>query len=296
MCIYSVYTYIIEASIYMKKLKNVVHDTIKENRTIVSKYVLLNKKIMNDYNELVGNITKHLKLLKKNNIIEKWKTLIENSNYEVSNFGKIINIKTKKIKQHRTISTGFHDVTLWKNNKAKTFYVHRLVAIYFIPNTNKYKIVEHIDKNKTNNHISNLKWVKTSPCSNIKVYDKIKQIDSVTNKTIKIWKSFKEICNEFNVTWRDINNACINNKLLNGYKWKVYNGDVIEGEKWRVYRNNYEVSDYGRMRNKRTKRMLKLIKHANGYIVVGIKNKKSLNVHRAVAKSFISNPENKKRS
>lgn len=54
---------------------------------------------------------------------------------------------------------GYMQVNLWKNNKGKTFKVHRLVAEHFIPNPNNHPQVNHIDGDKTNNNISNLEWV-----------------------------------------------------------------------------------------------------------------------------------------
>ena len=45
-----------------------------------------------------------------------------------------------------------------KNGKQVQRRVHRLIATAFIDNPNNYDIVMHIDNNKQNNNISNLKW------------------------------------------------------------------------------------------------------------------------------------------
>jgi len=41
----------------------------------------------------------------------------------------------------------------------KAELVHRLVAKAFIPNPDNLPLVDHIDNNSTNNHVSNLRWV-----------------------------------------------------------------------------------------------------------------------------------------
>jgi hypothetical protein len=44
-------------------------------------------------------------------------------------------------------------------NKTKGFLVHRLVAIAFIPNPNNLDTVDHINEDKKDNTIANLKWM-----------------------------------------------------------------------------------------------------------------------------------------
>jgi len=52
------------------------------------------------------------------------------------------------------------------NNKTK--YIHRLLAIQFIPNDDSTKTeVDHIDRNRSNNDLANLRWVnRTEQCRN----------------------------------------------------------------------------------------------------------------------------------
>ena len=53
---------------------------------------------------------------------------------------------------------GHHYVDLSCEGRRYKCLVHRLVAETFIPNPNNYPVVMHLDNDKTNYNLNNLKW------------------------------------------------------------------------------------------------------------------------------------------
>ncbi len=84
------------------------------------------------------------------------------TNYEVSSVGRVRNRNTGRILKLRTRKDGYIDVCLSKNGTTKRLLVHRLVALAFIENPLEKPDVDHIDRNKSNNSIDNLRWSTTS--------------------------------------------------------------------------------------------------------------------------------------
>jgi hypothetical protein len=81
--------------------------------------------------------------------------------YEVSNLGRIKNIKSDKEKILKpSIDTGGYAYNpLRKDNKFKNFSIHRLVATAFLKKENYQCQVNHINGIKIDNRVENLEWV-----------------------------------------------------------------------------------------------------------------------------------------
>ena len=93
---------------------------------------------------------------------EEWKSVIGYEGlYEVSSCGQIKSLRKGALLTPHKIN-GYYVVRLCKNGKMKNHKVHRLVAIAFIPNPENKAFVDHIDTNRSNNRVENLRWVTAS--------------------------------------------------------------------------------------------------------------------------------------
>lgn len=115
---------------------------------------------------------------------EEWKTITGYEKYEISNIGQVRVASTKQIRKPYKDKQGYKNITLYDSNKKYSvrFAIHKLVADAFIDNPNNYDSIDHIDFNRQNNRIDNLRWlprvvnggrrqnIKTKVSSNIRVY------------------------------------------------------------------------------------------------------------------------------
>ena len=80
--------------------------------------------------------------------MEEFRKIAEFENYSISNLGNVRNDITGRILIPHLNTNGYMALTLVKEKKKYLRYIHRLVAIAFIPNPEGKKQVDHINGNK----------------------------------------------------------------------------------------------------------------------------------------------------
>ena len=100
-----------------------------------------------------------------NNIAEEWRPIKGYEGlYEVSNLGRVkalnyYRIDNEHIMQISKNNNGYLHTALFRDNKREDKLVHRIVAEAFIPNPDNKPFVDHINTDKTDNRVENLRWV-----------------------------------------------------------------------------------------------------------------------------------------
>ena len=245
---------------------------------------------------------------------EIWKPIDNYPNYNVSNLGNIKNIKTNKVLKINC-KDGYNNISLSQKENRKSFKVHRLVALAFIENPENKSDVNHKDKNKLNNVVSNLEWMTRKEnnihrCKDLIITTNknkpIYRIDKNTDEILEKYNSIEDAAlwafnNELTKNTHNGRNAignCITglSKISYGFKWILEPYDEsLEGEIWKQVPNTikpYWVSNLGRFKNSSGIILVNSKLSPSGYNVVGI-DSSVYRLHRIVALTFIENPENK---
>lgn len=152
---------------------------------------------------------------------EKWVTITygKAKGFQVSDIGNIKNQSGEIVRQYNH-AEGYKRFRL----KGDWYYVHRAVLEGFFPTSDNTLVADHIDNDRTNNHVDNLRWVtrrqntaRAGRAGRLSVYEKTRPIIMVNKQgNAKWYVSQAEASRDLNIP------DCSINKALKGHRKTVH--------------------------------------------------------------------------
>ena len=163
--------------------------------------------------------------------------------YIISNDGRVFfGEKTLHAKYHQEVTQylnqdGYKSVTLGITSKRMRRCVHQLVAMCFLekPNDGKIYEVDHIDRNRTNNNVENLRYV--THVENVKLIPKEVQSQSKqgenNGRATFTWEEIDQIREWYKqgFTITEISRKVYGRDIPHKYKWNTIS-HIVKNETW----------------------------------------------------------------
>ena len=182
---------------------------------------------------------------------EIWKDIEGYENlYQVSNMGNVKSLdRIDSMGRHvkgglmslTPVKDGYLQASLSKDGDNKKYKVHRLVCKAFIPNPENKSEIDHINGDKTDNRVENLRWcTHKENMNNPLILDIFKHRVGVKNgfsksviqftkdnELIRKWDCIADIKRELGIEVSNISYCCSGKrKTAGGFRWKYYDTDT----------------------------------------------------------------------
>ncbi len=164
-------------------------------------------------------------------MIEEWKDIVGYEGlYQISNYGRIINVNTGVLRRWAITHGGYCRVCLCKNGKTRMHFVHRIVWEAFVGPIPEGMQINHINEIKTDNRLDNInlltpsenqKWGTINKRRNKKHQRRVVMC-TLEGEELFTFFSIKDAAIETGI--RHICECCKGTiKSAGGYKWKYSN-------------------------------------------------------------------------
>lgn len=145
--------------------------------------------------------------------------------YQVSNLGRVR--RGSRLLRQSNAGKGYLSVTLSLDGHVKRVYVHRLVAMAFIPNPSVSPCVNHKDETRTNNTVDNLEWCTYAynntygTCKTREAVTKSKPVEQLKGGVVvRRWSSGTE-AGRWGYSQTSVSECCSGKrKTHKGYEWR----------------------------------------------------------------------------
>lgn len=175
---------------------------------------------------------------------EVWLPITDYPNYMISNLGNVKSLSNNKTRKEKILKNvknrgGYLQVFLSKNGKVKRYYIHRLVAEHFLPNLDYKPEIDHINTNKSDNRVENLRWCSHKEnINNLLTKDKMSKNKlgiehpnskpilqfTLDKKLVRKWNCATDVERELGIYQTNISKCCKGKyKSAGGFKWQYAN-------------------------------------------------------------------------
>ena len=234
---------------------------------------------------------------------EEWRESHASNDYFISNMNRVFSQLTSIIMESKPSVNGYVYYTIIINGKKRQrFSGHKLVMEAFVGPQPKNLVIDHIDRVRHHNKLSNLRYVTKSQnnsnrdktSSNEAGSYKIQQLD-MNGNIIKIWNSQTHAAKTLKLNSSKIG-KCIRAELehYGKSKWQRFI-DVIEGEIWKYFTvptGKVEISNMGRAKTYGLSATFGS-NTGTGYMSISV-NHKDYTIHRLVCEAFNGPPPSDK--
>lgn len=215
---------------------------------------------------------------------EIWKDITGyEGKYQISSLGRVKALTfhgkpSVRILNNRVGRNGYYQVNLWQNGVSKCWYVHRLVAIMFIPNPNNLPVIDHVNTIIIDNRVANLIWTTTAgnvnnPISSAKRTNTLRNVRykfSGTNSPVhkkvfqynqdgtfvKEWDTISEASRSLGINGTSISSVCKGKpkrKTAGGFVWRYKKEHVPVtpslSRPVQIFKNNILVGEWDCIKN-----------------------------------------------
>lgn len=187
---------------------------------------------------------------------EIWKTIEGYPDYMVSSMGRVKSLwfGKEKFMKLRKDKDGYLLVNFHKDKKQTTHKIHRLVATHFIYNPENKPCIDHINTDRTDNRVENLRWVDCKENNNNPLtkrhisngkYGKNRGKDhykskpilqfNKNNEFVKKWNNAQDVAREWGLYSGSNIQECCRNKLKTAYDYIWQYADDYERIPFKVF-------------------------------------------------------------
>jgi hypothetical protein len=160
-------------------------------------------------------------------------------NYKISNLGNIKN--GDKLLKGSIQNRGYRYIQLNRGGQRNNILIHHLVAKYFISDRPDNMVIDHIDRNKLNNNVSNLRYIsqKENMINQDRYRDDITETDTKERK--KIFQREYDLRTGHNKNiYRKKGTGGITKRNENSYRASIIINDIKTRKTFKTY-NDAEI-------------------------------------------------------